>query len=223
MNVKLILSALSLSLAATVAGATPVLTVGVPGDALLSTPKKPALLPGATLFNFDSLTPGTTYPTSTSNGFSITSPDGLQVLPFSTQSGPNELFDNSAAGSANITITFTNGEYGVGIGIADSDPVNVTFQALGLGGVALGPAFTESLAATENLINTGNGYYYVTDAGSDIYGLKITETASSPDFSGLAIDDLQFAATPEPASFIFLAEGVCALGVFAGLRRSKRA
>ena len=223
MNVKLMLCALSVSLAANVASATPVLTVGVPGDSLLSTPKKPTLLPGATLFNFDSLTPGISYPTTTSNGFSILSPDGLLVEPYSTQSGPNELFDNSAAGSANITINFTSGEYGVGIGIADSDPVSVTFQALGLGGVSLGPSFTESLATTENLINTGNGYYYITDSGSDIYGLRITESASSPDFSGLAIDDLQIAATPEPASFVFLAEGVCALGVFASLRRFKRA
>jgi hypothetical protein len=221
-KLKLMFCALSFSLAATVARATPMITVGTPGDSLLSSPSKPSPAFG-TLYNFDSLTPFSSYSTYTTGSFSISSPDGLEVLPYSTQSGPNELYDNSVDGSASITLTFTNGEYKVGIGIADSDPVSVTFQPLGSNGLALGSSFTENLLTTESLVNTGNGYYVFTDSGSDIYGLKITESVGNANYSGLAIDDLQIAATPEPASIGFLAEGICALGAFASLRRFKRA
>jgi hypothetical protein len=45
---------------------------------------------GGILINFDSLTPFATYSTYTSSGVSISSPDGLEVLPYSTEDGPNE-------------------------------------------------------------------------------------------------------------------------------------
>ena len=222
------LSGLSCLLAATVAQATPVLTVGTPGDSLLSTPTSPSPSLGATTFlNFDSLTPFASYSTYTSGSVSIQSPDGLLVLPYSTQSGPNELYDNSAAGSASILLTSTTGVADIGVGVADSDAVNVTFQALGAGGANLGPAFSESLASTESLINTGNGYYIVGDGTADIYGLRITQALSNANYSGLAIDDVQLAATPvvtpEPSSLLLLSEGLAAVSALGYFRKFNRA
>jgi hypothetical protein len=199
-----------------------VLTVGTPGDSLLSTPSKPSPILGGTFLNFDSLTPFASYSSYSASGITISSPDGLLVLPYSTQSGPNELFDNSAAGSADILVSLAYGVYGIGIGIADSDPVTISIQALGMGGVHLGSAFLENLATTESSVNTGNGYYVVKDTTPDIYGLLITETVSNANYSGLAIDDVQITPTPEPSSLALLATGLAALGS-AGLKKFKRA
>ena len=220
MNGKWI-GSLALMLAAAVAHATPVLTVQQPSNSQLATPTKVASL-GGTLINFDSLAANTSYATTYSTaGVSISSPDGLVVLPYSTQSGPNELYDNSAAGSANLTVLLTGGYSAIGVGIADSDPVTVTIQALGAGGVNLGPAFFENLSATQSTVNTGNGYYVVRDTTSDIYGLRITQALSNVNYSGLAIDDVQLSAAaqvspvPEPSSLLLVAEGmlpVLALG-----------
>ncbi len=228
MKCNRILPGLSFLLAATVAQATPVLTVGTPGDSLLATPTKATTLgTTATLLSFDALTAFTSYSIYTSGAVSVSSADGLLVLPYSTQSAPNELFDNSALGSASILISSTTGVSNIGVGIADSDAVNVTFQALGAGGVNLGSAFTENLASTESLINTGNGYYIVGDGTADIYGLRITQALSNPNYSGLAIDDVQLAATPvvtpEPSSFVLLSEGLAAVSAVGFYRKSKRA
>jgi hypothetical protein len=127
------------------------------------------------------------------------------------------LFDTSTGGTANITISLASGKAGIGIGIADSDPVSVTFQALGAGGANLGAPFTVSLATTESLINPGNGYYVVQDTTPDIFGLKITQSVANPNFSGLAIDDLQ-TAVPEPSSILLLIGGAGTLFCF-GLRK----
>jgi hypothetical protein len=190
------------------ATAGPMIVVGAPGNSQLSTPTGPSLKIG-TLINFDGLSPFSTFTPGTfaTQGInSISSPDGLTVEPFSTQSDPNELFDESADGSANITIMLAGGVDAIGIGIADSDPVSVTFQPLGLGGANLGPAFTEDLATTESLINSGNGYYAIEDTTADIYGLTITQSSGNAAlFSGLAIDDLQVA--PEPSTFLLLIAG----------------
>ncbi len=228
MKCNWMLPGLSCLLVATTAHAIPVLTVGAPGDSLLSTPAKPTPSLGTTTFlNFDALTPFASYSTYTSGAVSISSPDGLIVLPYSTQSGPNELYDNSALGSASILIGSTTGVADIGVGIADSDAVNVTFQALGAGGVNLGSAFTVNLASTESLINTGNGYYIVGDGIPDIYGLRITQALSNANYSGLAIDDVQLAAapvvTPEPSSFLLLSEGFAAVSALGFYRKSKRA
>jgi len=91
------------------------------------------------------------------------------VEPYSTQSNPNFLFDNSAAGGANVTIGLASGAEAIGVGIADSDdiggtpgdPVDITLQALGAGGLDLGTAFTINIP--ENTVNPGNGYYVVED------------------------------------------------------------
>ncbi len=171
-----------------------------------------------TLYNFDSLTPNSTFAPATyaAQGVNISSPDGLVVLPFSTQSGPNELFDNSANGTADITIKVSTATDEIGIGIADADGVPITLQALTLTGADLGSAFTVNIPS--NTVNPFNGYYVITDTSNDIGGLQILQSTGNVNFSGLAIDDLQVA--PEPASF---ALGVAGVVVFGALRRRRRA
>jgi hypothetical protein len=204
------------------ANAGPVMVVGQPGNSILSNPTGPSIILGGAFINFDNLTPGTTYGSNqafTQSGVSISSPDGLSVIPYSTQSGPNELFDNSGNGTANINISVAGGTSGIGFGIADSDPVSICVQLLGKGGVDLGTAFIISLALTESTTNTGNGYYVFSDPGTEIYGVDITETTAGG--SGLAIDDVQVA--PEPASFTFLLEGLIGLALIGSFRSLKRA
>lgn len=214
---------LCLMLTAMMAKADPVLVIGTPGNSQLSTPSKPTPNLGGTFLNFDSLTPFTNYSSYTASGVSITSPDGLLVYPYSTQSGPNELYDNSSDGSANLTISLANGSSGIGVGIADSDPVVLSIQALGAGGADLGPDFLVNLAMTESSVNTGNGYYVIQDTTADIFGLQITESVGDPNFSGLAIDDVQVAPTPEPSGMMLLATGLLGLVGYQSFRRFKRA
>jgi hypothetical protein len=204
--------------------AGPVWFTGTPADdsSLPNTPASPNL--GGVLINFDSLASCPTFPVSgctdysgtTFSGVTISSPDGLFAIPFSAQTSPNELFDNSAEGSANITVTTSGGQYGFGVGIADSDPVTIMLQALGAGGVALGAPDVVTIPEIGG--NPGNGYYYVEDTVSDLYGFTITQSASDPTFSGLAIDDVQ-AVTPEPSTFLLLSAGAAILAS----RRRKRA
>ena len=198
--------------------ATPVLITGTPGDDLLATPTGPSPNLDGLLLNFSSLTPFSTFSPTTytaSNGVTISSPDGLTVLPYSTQSNPNFLYDDSAAGSADITITLASGTGALGVGIADSDsPANIMIQALGSGGVDLGTAFAVTIS--ETTVNPGNGYFVLEDTTPDIYGLVITETDSGPTYSGLAIADVQTA--PEPSSFLLLGTGAAMLG-FVRLRK----
>ena len=203
------------------ANASTTLITGTPGDAQLATPAGPSLSFGPVI-NFDSLTPNTTLsPTafaSASQGIaSLSSPDGLTVLPYSTQSFPNEIFDNGINGTANLSIKLSTGSNEIGIGIADSDAVSVTLQALGLNGLALGSAFSVTIPA--NVSNPYNGYYAISDTGYAIGGLQILQTASSSSYSGLAIDDLQVAPAPEPASFVLAAAGLLAFGL---TRRRKK-
>lgn len=201
------------------ASAGPILVVGTPANSQLSTPTgaSPSL---AFLFNFDALTPFSTFSPTTfaSQGVtSISSADGLIVEPYSTQSFPNELYDNSSNGTASITVTLAHPTDAIGIGIADSDPVSVTFQALGAGGTPLGSPFVENLATTESTINTGNGYYLIEDTSYDLYGMTIVQNTGNANYSGLAIDDLQMA--PEPSSLMLMAG---AAGALVCLRRRKR-
>jgi hypothetical protein len=205
-----------LLLTSTLAQADPVLIVGTPADSYLATPTSASPNLGAVEINFDSLTPFTTYSTYTSQDVSISSPDGLEVLPFSTESAPNELFDTSAAGSANITIDDTLGVTAIGVGIADSDPVTIFLQALNADGTAFGSLFSVTIPETGT--NSGNAYFVIEDTTSDIYGLQITQpVGNAASFSGLAIDDVQVA--PEPSSFVLLAGGIAILGA---LRLRKR-
>jgi hypothetical protein len=220
---KIIACGLCCLLTSIVAHATPILVVGTPGDAFLAHPTSASPNLHAITINFDSLDPnapiGSTY---TEQGVSIASPDGLAVIPFSTQSGPNELFDTSSDGSANLSIDLTKGAYGIGVGIADSDPVTILIQALGAGGVDLGSAF--SVTIPENTVNSGNGYFVVEDGSPDIFGLQISQVVGDPiNFSGLAIDDVQVTFTPEPNSFVLMATGLFGFFAFNYFRMMKRA
>jgi hypothetical protein len=211
LNRNLVISStVLLSLTALANAGTLSIAVGTPANSQLSPPSSPSpSLKGITI-NFDSLIAFATFPTFASNGVTIASPDGLEVLPFSTQSGPMELFDNSATGTANILINYALGTNAIGVGIADSDPVSVTFQALDKNGIAIG-SFTENLAATGSPVNTGNGYYVIQDTTPDIFSLRITQSSGNPSFSGLAIDDVQV-ATPEPGTLLLLCAGAAVIG-----------
>jgi hypothetical protein len=210
---KIQLVGIVLMLSLVSANAAPILGTGTPSNSYLSPAVLSPLPRFGTLFNFDSLTAMATFNPTTyaSQGITILSPDGLVVYPYSTQSGPNELFDNSAAGSANISIeTIATNE--IAIGIADSDttaggvPVMVSLQALNSVGVGFGALFAVTLPTDGS--NPGNGYFTISDTSFDIYGLQITQPVSNASlYSGLAIDDLQVAPTPEPGTFALLGAG----------------
>jgi len=216
LKIKYLLCSACFLLATSMANADPILVVGTPADTpmgiLYASPQL-----ADTLLSFNTLTPFTSYSTYTSGTTSISSPDGLVVLPNSTQIAPNELFDNSSNGTANITISSSYPVCAIAVGIADSDNVMVTFQALGAGGVDLGSPFTVSVLATGSQTDPGNGYYVVEDSTAIIWGLQITQPVGNPSYSGLAIDEVQ--TTPEPPSFVFMASGLLALLFFASFRR----
>lgn len=210
-------------LAVVSANAAPVLGTGTPANSYNSPPTGVSPSFG-TLYNFDSLTPLSAFSPATyaAQGVTISSPDGLIVYPYSTQSGPNELFDNSAAGTANISIN-TFGSKEIGIGIADSDitaagaPVTVYLQALNASGVGFGTLFAVTLPTGGS--NPGNAYFTLSDTSYDIYGLQITQPVGNASlYSGLAIDDLQIAPTPEPATFALLGISTLIAGAV-GLRK----
>jgi hypothetical protein len=199
----------------TIARATSI-TIGTPGNSLLSTPVGPSPNLRGTFINFDALTPFTTAPSVTVGSVTFSSPDGLEVLPFSSQSSPNYLFDASPDGTADLFIRLASGTTAIGVGIADSDPVSITLRALNAGGMPFGSAFVEDLTMLATFINTGNGYFVVSDLAPDIFGLEITQSLRDPiNFSGLAIDDVQV-AVPEPGTLALLLTGV---GLVARKRR----
>jgi hypothetical protein len=197
------------------------LVPGTPGNTNLSPPTGPSPNLGGLLIDFP-LTQfpynasGTTFNPSTyaSEGVTISSPDGLLVDPLFEQGPtPNELFDEGAGGTADITISLATGSSYIGVGLSDfDDPVDVTLQALGAGGVDLGPAFnvsTEVLDAESSSVNPGQTYFVVEDNNPNIRGLVITQTDSNPNNSGLAIADIQ--AAPEPSSLVFMVGGIMAI------------
>lgn len=214
---KSTLFTLALLGAASHLSAAPTLITGTPADSLLNAPTGPSLQFG-TIYNFDSLTANTSYASySPATGVTISSPDTLVVLPYGTQSSPNELFDNSATGSANITVKLASGTKEIGIGIADSDSVTITLQALNANGTALGSAFNVMLPSAT--VNPFNGYYAISDTAYDIYGLEVSQSIGNANYSGLAIDDLQVAPTPEPGSLALIGLSAAALLAFGRLRR----
>jgi hypothetical protein len=212
----------SVILAAVSANATPTLVTGTAGNSVLVIPTSPTPNLGSVFINFDDLTVGSSVDSSayTSQGVSsISSPGGLTAIPFSTQSSPIELFDGSPSGTARIMINLANGVSSIGIGIADSDPFAVTLQALAANGTALGSPFTVMIPDTG--VNSGNGYYAISDTSNDIFGLEIVQNSGGVNNSGLAIDDLQFAASaPEPSTYALFGAGAVFLAL---LRKRKRA
>jgi hypothetical protein len=212
----------SIILAAVSANAAPTLVTGTPGNSVFATPSGPAPNLAGTLINFDALTPGSSVSPTAFSGqgvSSISSPGGLTAIPFSTQSSPNELFDGSPNGTANITINLATGASSIGIGIADSDPFSIMLQALGANGNALGSPFTVTVPAVG--VNSGNGYFAIEDTTTDIFGLKILQASGSVNNSGLAIDDLQFASTaPEPASYALFGAGAVMLALLGKRKRA---
>lgn len=211
-----ILACIVIAAAAACLNASPTLITGTPADSLLSKPSGPSPSFG-TLYDFNALTPNTTFNSNTyaSSGVTISSPDGLLVEPYSTQSYPNELYDNSGNGTANIAISLTKGTEEIGIGIADSDGVPISIEALNSTGGVLGSIFSVTLPSTT--VNAFNGYFAISDTSADIYGLKILQSNANANSSGLAVDDLQV-ATPEPATLGFLGLGALVL-MSARLRR----
>ena len=229
---RLLPCAASLLLTATLVQAdTITLLTGAPSNAYNLPPiTKPSPYYGGPIVSFDGLTPCATFPPAgctnesgySSQGLTFTSADGLYVIPYSTQTGPNELFDNGAGGTADLFIETASGHTLIGVGIADSDtnatgaPVTITLQPLSAGNVDLGSAINVMLPTGGS--NPGNGYFVVEDAsGANIYGLQITQSYNSVNNSGLAIDDVQ--STPEPSTLLLLGAG---LGVL-GFRFRKRA
>jgi hypothetical protein len=212
------------------------LVTGTPGDGVTSPATLPSPNLGGLLLNFSDLStnascqggavtscPAFNPATYASQGVNISSPDGIVVYPFSVQSGPNELFDNSTDGSANVTIALSHGAGAIGVGIADSDdlntvdgnslftPVTITLQALGFGGVDLGSAFTVTTPETD-LDTAFNGYWVVEDNSPDIFGLQISAPATGE--GGLAIADVQ--VSPEPSTFLllFVGSAIMAIGAY---------
>jgi hypothetical protein len=221
MQVKSLLLS-SVILAALSANAAPTLVTGTAGNSVLAMPTSPTPNLGGTFINFDDLTAGSGVGTAAyaSQGVSsISSPGGLTVIPFSTQSSPNELFDSSPNGTAHITIDLASGVSSIGIGIADSDPFAVTLQVLAADGTVLSSPFAVTIPDTG--VNSGNGYFFISDTSNDIFGLQILQNSGSVNNSGLAIDDLQFAASaPEPATYALFGAGAVLLAL---VRKRKRA
>lgn len=166
-------------------------------------------------------------------GVTISSPDGLLIFPFSTQtSGGIELYDPGATdsstcapnfacdGTANITIGIAGGVSELAVGISDGDdPLALTITALGAGGTVLASMDVSSaVEAADSAENYANTYFVAEDAtGAGIYGLQITQTV--PTFgSGLALAEVE--VTPEPSTLLLLSAGAA---IFGALRLRKRA
>ena len=198
-------SALMLALA--IPGFATNLTVGTPntfGSGLTPT--------FGTLVNFDTLTPLSTFVSSTysSVGLASISNSGspLLVLPFSSQTPPNFLSTGASDNYAgNITFTFTNPTSMAGFGIAEDGTTPVTLTAFGVSGNVLG-TFSETVPST-----TYNAYYVLSDPSFDIKSISVSATQN------LAIDDVQFSTVPEPSTVALLAGGMALLIVSVKRRR----
>jgi len=189
------------------------ISLGTPGNSQLATPTGPSPNLHGYTANFDNLSPFTSALSFNVGAFTISSPDGLETFPFSAQSFPEELFDTSSDGTADVKIRLGVGTNAIGVGIADIDPVTLSFQALGATGTPVGALFSENLATLPVSAVPGNFYFLITDSTPDIFGVEITQTVGDPvNFSGLAIDDVQAADIPEPGTMALLATGLTLFG-----------
>ena len=151
-----------------------------------------------------------------SQGVTISSPDGLLIYPFSTQTaGGIELYDEGTSGNfdgtANITIGLAGGVEDLGVGISDGDnPVNVTITALGAGNINLGSLnVSTTVVAAESASNYANTYFVVEDTTPGIFGVQITQTIGGG--SGLALAEVE--VSPEPSTLLlFIGGGLAMLG-----------
>jgi hypothetical protein len=212
---------------------------GAAGDAnfLPATPPSPAF---SNVINFSTLTtnvncsasnfvvadcPVFNSTTYASQGVTISSPDGLLIEPFSTQTaGGIYLADAGTGGdgdgTANITIGLANGVNALAVGISEFDaPIDLTIEAIGAGGTVLDSLdVSAAVEAAESAENTGNTYFVAEDTTPGIYGLVITQTVQT-DESGLALAEVE--ATPEPSTFLLLIGG--GMAMLGATRLRKRA
>jgi hypothetical protein len=151
-----------------------------------------------------------------SQGVAISSPDGLLIYPFSTQTaGGIELFDEGAGadldGTANITISLAGGVNELAVGISEfDDPLTLTIEALGAGGTDLDSVnVSAAVEAAESAQNTGNTYFVAEDTTPGIFGLEITQTTQT-DGSGLALAEVEY--SPEPSTFLLIGGGLAMIG-----------
>jgi hypothetical protein len=160
-----------------------------------------------------------------SQGVTISSPDGLLIFPFSTQTaGGIELFDEGTGGdgdgTANITIGLANPVDSLAVGISEfDDPVTLTIEALGAGNTVLASLdVSNAVENAEMAINTGNTYFVAQDTTPGIYGLKILQTTQTGG-SGLALAEVEYA--PEPSTLLLMIGG--ALAMIGSTRLRKKA
>ncbi len=216
---------------------------GTAGDAneLPATPASPAL---PTVINFSGLSsqitanctdnlvcPTFNSSTYASQGVTISSPDGLLIYPFSTQTaGGIELFDPGATnsstcvangncdGTANITVKLATGVEDLAVGITEfDDPITLTLEALDQSGSVLDSLdVSTDVENAESAQNTGNTYFVAEDTTPGIYGLEILQTTQT-DGSGLALSEVEY--SPEPSTFLLLIGGGLGMIGFTRLRR----
>jgi hypothetical protein len=171
-----------------------------------------------TLVNFDGLTPNTQLAAGAFSAVGVTSISDnggstpLNVLPFSAMSGPNEIGTAGPTYAGDILITLSNPTNEIGIGVASDGSTPVTLKVTTVGGVVT----TETISSVPaTALGNFDGYYVFGDSSFDLASIEIISTQN------LAIDDLQFAAAPEPVSLSLFGVGAASFLGLAGLRRKK--
>jgi hypothetical protein len=125
-------------------------------------------------------------------------------------SGPNEI-GTSGTFAGDILITLSKAANEIGIGVASDGSTPVTLKATTVGGVVTTGTISKVPATP---LGNFDGYYVFSDPSFDLISLEIISTQN------LAIDDLQFTATPEPLSLTLFGAGAGFLGLF-GLKRKR--
>lgn len=182
--------------------ATVTIGVATPNDADNGTKLSPTF---GVKVNFDNLTPFSALASNTFASIGITSiastnpADPLTVFPFSSQSAPNYVATADFMGG--LIIKFAVPTNIVGIGVSESDGLNVQISALGASNNVLG-TFSETVPTGGN--TPDNAYYFLQDTTNAIQSVEVVSSGQ------FAVDDLQFA--PEPISFSLAGAGLLLLG-----------